>query len=260
MVAAIGRADALRAQGEDDAAVQALRDLAVEFADRRQVHSALADMLRRLERYEEATEAYNRVVSLIEPPDPIDWSIYYARGITYERTGKWPQAEADFKLALELEPDHPLVLNYLGYSWVDMGMHLEEAKGMIEKAVELRPDDGYITDSLGWVLYRLEDFEGAVSYLERAVELEPVDPIITDHLGDALWMVGRRIEARFQWKRAISFEPEEKDLPRIQRKLEVGLDQVLAEEAEDTAATEGADETETGSVDANDPAQKPNGG
>ncbi len=102
---------------------------------------------------------------------------------------------------------------------------------MIEKAVEQRPGDGYIVDSLGWVLYRLGDFDGAVEHLEKAVELRPVDPVINDHFGDSLWMVGRRIEARFQWKRSLSFEPKEEDAERIRRKLALGLDTVLAEEA-----------------------------
>ena len=103
---------------------------------------------------------------------------------------------------------------------------------MIEKAVEQRPEDGYIVDSLGWVLYRFGEFDRALKHLERAVELRPVDPVINDHFGDALWMVGRKIEARFQWKRALSFEPEEKDAVRMRRKLDVGLNIVLDEERE----------------------------
>ena len=125
------------------------------------------------------------------------WRLFYVRGIAFERLGEWPKAEADFLRALELEPDQPLVLNYLGYTWVEQGRNLDEARTMIEKAVELRPDDGYIVDSLGWVAYRLGDFEEAVRQLELAVELVPGDPIINDHLGDAYWQVGRLNEARF---------------------------------------------------------------
>ena len=115
------------------------------------------------------------------------------------------------------------MLNYLGYSWIEQGRNLEEASEMIERAVEMRPDDGYITDSLGWVQYRLGDFEKAVETMERAVELNPTDPVINDHYGDTLWMVGRKLEARFQWKRALSFKPEEEELKeRILAKLATG--------------------------------------
>lgn len=156
--------------------------------------------------------------------------MFYARGICYERAGDWPPAEADFLRALELAPEQPLVLNYLGYSWVEQGLHLDRARDMLERAVELRPRDGFIVDSLGWVLYRLGDYEGAVEKLERAVELQADDPTINDHLGDAYWRVGRRTEARFQWQRALSFEPESvEDVRRIRRKLEAGLDAVAPE-------------------------------
>ena len=139
-----------------------------------------------------------------------------------ERSGRWPEAETAFKTALSINPDQPYVLNYLGYSWVDRGENLQEALEMIEKAVDLRPNDGYIVDSLGWALYLLEDFNGAVVHLERAVELRPTDPTINDHLGDAYWMVGRRAEARFQWQRALTFEPEPELEQSIRSKLNPG--------------------------------------
>jgi len=126
------------------------------------------------------------------------------------------------------------VLNYLGYGLVEKRLKLDEAQKMIETAVAKRPDDGYITDSLGWVLYQFGKFEEAVAPMERAIELLPVDPIINDHLGDVYWKVGRKLEARFQWRRAMSFKPEEKDLARIRLKLEIGLDEVLKREAEQT--------------------------
>ncbi|MEM9972515.1 MAG: tetratricopeptide repeat protein, partial [Pseudomonadota bacterium] len=139
-------------------------------------------------------------------------------------------AEADFRRALELNPGQPQVLNFLGYSLVEQRRNLDEALGMIEQAVASRPDSGYIVDSLAWVYYRLGRFEDAVEPMERAVELLPTDPIINDHLGDVYWMVGREREARFQWERALSFEPEEEDATRIRLKLEIGLDEVLAQE------------------------------
>src|SRR5690606_7892172 len=151
------------------------------------------------------------------------WSILYFRGIAHERSGRWQLAEADFLKALELEPEHPYVMNYLAYSWVEKGENYDRALDMLRRAVDLRPQDGYIVDSLGWVFYRLGEYEKAVEHLERAIELNPTDPVINDHLGDAYWKVGRRQEARFQWKRALNFEPEEADIPRIQAKIERGL-------------------------------------
>jgi len=123
------------------------------------------------------------------------------------------------------------VLNYLGYSLVEQQVKLDEALAMIETAVAERPESGYITDSLGWVFYRLGRYEEAVAPMERAVSLLPVDPIVNDHLGDVYWKVDRKREAEFQWKRALSFDPGEEETARIQRKLDVGLDVVLEEEA-----------------------------
>jgi Flp pilus assembly protein TadD len=148
--------------------------------------------------------------------------MFYFRGITYERTDRWENAEADFKKALELYPEQPLVLNYLGYSWVDKGMNLSEALEMIRKAVELRPNDGYIVDSLGWAYYRLGRWNDAVTELERAVSLRPDDPVINDHLGDAYWKAGRTLEAQFQWRHARDFGAEGKELERILKKIAEG--------------------------------------
>ena len=231
--AELGRADALMALERQDEAVVVLESLSAAYPSELDAQLGLAAALRRTERWTDSAAAYDRALDLIEPIERRHWSVFYERGIAHERAGDWPDAEADFQRALELSPDNPLVLNYLGYSWVEMHMHLDEAQAMIEKAVEQRPDDGYITDSLGWVLYRLDKFEEAVPHLERAVELTPTDPIINDHLGDALWMVGRKREARFQWSRAMSFDPEEKDAERIRAKLDRGLDAVLADERAD---------------------------
>ena len=228
--AEMGRAEALRRAGRSDAAIKVLQQLAESHAEIALVHQTLGDALRRLERYDEASQAYDQAVALHEIPDRQHWILYFARGITHERSDRWPLAEADFRLALELSPDQPQVLNYLGYSLVELRQNLDEALGMIESAVQARPDDGYITDSLGWVLYRLGRFDEAAVHMERAAQLTPTDPIISDHLGDVYWAVGRTLEARFQWRRAMSFDPEEDDVIRIRRKLEVGLDRVLEEE------------------------------
>lgn len=228
----IRRANTQRAAGDAEGGLATLEALAESHGERIEVQSALGDALRVAERHLDAAEAYSRAIELIDTPQQPHWVLYYTRAIAYERGGEWDAAEADFRKALELQPDQPLVLNYLGYSLVEQRRDLDEALDMIERAVAGQPDDGYITDSLGWVYYRLGRYEEAVEPMLRAVELVPDDPILNDHLGDVLWKVGRRREAEFQWRRALSFGPaEDLDMDRVRRKLEVGLDKVLEEEA-----------------------------
>ena len=203
-----------------------LRAMAAENPGNTEPLVNLGDIMRGRERFADAVLAYDQAIARVTKMERRHWSMLYARGIALERSKQWPRAEADFLKALEFEPEQPYVLNYLGYSWVDQGLHLDEAQEMIKKAVKLRPNDGYIVDSLGWVFYRLGDFEGAARELERAVELRPDDPVINDHLGDAYWKVGRRQEARFQWVRALSLEPE----PALQGTLEAKLKSGLVDE------------------------------
>ncbi|MFN3260599.1 MAG: tetratricopeptide repeat protein [Pikeienuella sp.] len=236
--AEIGRAEALFRMDRADEAAEALKALTRRAPDALEAHIALGDILRRTERFREAAAAYDAATNIAESAGRANWALYYQRAISYERSQQWEKAEADFFKALELEPDQPLVLNYLGYSWLERRERLDEAMDMIRKAVAARPEDGYIVDSLGWGFFLLEDYPAAVRELQRAVELRPVDPVINDHFGDALWMVGRKREAEFQWRRALSFDPEEKDRERIRRKLDVGLDVVRAEEVAAEAAPE----------------------
>ena len=220
-----------REAGDADGAIATLQALAKDRPDQLEVQAALGDNLRMSERFAEAAEAYGAAIALLGAPQPAQWGLYYSRAISYERSGQWPQAEPDFREALKLAPDQPMVQNYLGYSLVEQQRDLDEALGLIQAAVSEEPDNGFITDSLGWVLYRLGRYDEAVSPMLRAVELEPVDPVINDHLGDVLWKVGRKREATFQWKRALSFGPsEDLDMDRVRRKLDVGLDQVLNDE------------------------------
>lgn len=231
ITAQIRRASTQRAAGDPGAGIATLQELAQGYPDRIEVQSSLGDALRTEGRYAEAVTAYDAAVGLVKEPTQAHWPLYYTRGMANERAGNWPAAESDFREALKLEPDQPQVLNNLGYSMVEKHENLDEALGMIETAVKAEPEDGYITDSLGWVLYRLGRYEDAVKPMLRAVELTPDDPIINDHLGDVLWKVGRKREAEFQWRRALSFGPaEDLDMDRIRRKLDVGLDQVLAGE------------------------------
>lgn len=209
--------------GRVDEAVAELEKVAEARPDWAEPLVRMGHILRGEERFAEAADAYDRALARIGDLQPHHWSLLYTRGIALERSKQWARAEADFLRALEFQPDQPYVLNYLGYSWVDQGVNLDRAKAMIEKAVELRPRDGFIVDSLGWALYRLGDYQGAVGHLERAVELRPEDPVINDHLGDAYWKVGRHREARFQWRRALSLEPEETLVAPIRDKLRDGL-------------------------------------
>jgi tetratricopeptide (TPR) repeat protein len=184
---------------------------------------ALGNIQRGRKEFAECADTYGKAIDTIANPDKSNWVVFYFRGICYERSHQWPSAEADMKKALELFPEQPLVLNYLGYSWVDQGAHLDDGMDMIRRAVEQRPDDGYIVDSLGWAYFRTGNYDEAVKNLERAVELKPDDPTINDHLGDAYWRVGRTLEAHYQWSQAKDLGPEKEDLPKIEAKIKDGL-------------------------------------
>ncbi|MBP7001563.1 tetratricopeptide repeat protein [Amaricoccus sp.] len=225
VTAEIRRAETQRAAGDAAAGIATLQALAASHGDSLEVQAALADQLRMAERYADAAAAYSAAIGIVGTPQPPHWGLYYSRAISYERAGDWTKAETDFREALALQPGQPSVQNYLGYSLVEQGRNLDEALALIEQAVAGQPDDGYITDSLGWVLYRLGRYEEALPHMLRAVELEPVDPIINDHLGDVLWKVGRKREAEFQWRRALSFGPApDLDMDRLRTKLAVGLE------------------------------------
>jgi tetratricopeptide (TPR) repeat protein len=205
-------------------AIAALKAMTAENTELVAAQMQLGDILRNKKRYAEAVTAYEEAIRRsagLGLPDR--WTMYYDRGVALERSGQWARAEADLLRALELKPDQPMVLNYLGYSWIDRGENLEKGLKMIEKAVELRPEDGYIIDSLGWARYRMGDYAGAVEYLEKAIELVPEDPTINDHLGDAYWRTDRLVEARYQWRRALQFGPQESEVKPIEAKLEHGL-------------------------------------
>ena len=206
----------------DDAAAEFNR-LAAERPERADALVELGNLMRSHERFPEAVEAYDQALARIGTPDRRHWTLLYYRGVALQRSGEWTRAEADFLKALELEPDQPHVLNYLAYTWVERGENFDRALDMLHKAVSLRPDDGYIVDSLGWVFYRLGRYEEAVVELEKAIELRPNDPVINDHLGDAYWRVGRKHEARYQWQRALSFKPDADQVAPIQAKLQNGL-------------------------------------
>jgi len=205
---------------EADQHLQAVVDAHPRNAD---ALTALANLQRSRKLYDAAAATYTRALEIPGTPEKSKWLLYYYRGISNERRKNWPSAEADLKKALELFPDQPSVLNYLGYSWVDQGINLDEAFRMLRRAVDLKPRDGYIVDSLGWAYYRLGRWDDAVRELEKAIDLKPSDPVINDHLGDAYWRIGRKLEAQFQWNHARDLNPEPEDLPRILDKIKNGM-------------------------------------
>jgi tetratricopeptide (TPR) repeat protein len=219
----IRRASNLDQQERTDEGIAVLKDLIRDHPQDLRPLEAIATMLRGRKRYREAIKYYDRIIDAAGEPEPSHWTYWYARGTSHERLKDWPSAERDLLFANNLNPDQPLILNYLGYSWVDRNMNLNQGLEYIERAVELKPDDGYIVDSLGWAHFRLGDYAKAAEHLERAVELRPSDPILNDHLGDALWRIGRIREARFQWEQALTLEPEAEDERRIRDKLARGL-------------------------------------
>lgn len=216
--------------GDRDEALRRLNNIVISRPDDLDAVSVLGDLLRYDEQYTKAAQTYTKALELTGGDNPSDWRFYYVRGIAYERAKEWPKAEADFLKALELNPDQPAVLNYLGYSWIDQDMHLEPALEMIEKAVEAQPQDGYIIDSLGWAFYKLGRTEEAVATLEQAVLLRPNDAEINDHLGDAYWKAGRKLEAKFQWNVAASVDEVGNVRERVAPKLVDGLTEANATE------------------------------
>jgi tetratricopeptide (TPR) repeat protein len=213
----------LDALGKSDEALKRLRTIVADHPQNAEALSALADLDRSHKNFIASADGYTRVLALTSPTEKSQWAIYYFRGVDYERAKQWEKAEADFKKALDLYPEQPLVLNYLGYSWADQGIHLDEAFKMLRRAVELQPEDGYIVDSLGWAHYKLGHYDEAVKLLERAIELKPGDPVINDHLGDAYWRAGRQLDAQFQWNHARDLNPDPEELPKILVKIDKGL-------------------------------------
>ncbi|WP_052401916.1 tetratricopeptide repeat protein [Muricoccus aerilatus] len=227
-LAALRRAALLSRLGRGEEAVVLLRRMADAQPGAPQPAVAIADVLRAQGRHAEAAAAYGVAIERLPRPGAADWPLYYARAVVRELAGDWPAAEADLRQALALSPDQPSVLNHLAYAWVERGERLDEARGMLERAVAARPQDGNIADSLGWALFRTGDLAGAIRWLERAAELEARSAVINDHLGDAYWAAGRRAEAGFQWRRALGMELEAGDAARVEAKLRDGLPSATA--------------------------------
>jgi len=225
----------LDAADRSDEAIKILKAVTAEDPKDLEAIMALGNIERGRKKFADCAQTYSLGIDALPANnDKANSVYYYYRGICEERSKQWTKAEADMRKALELQPEQPHVLNYLGYSWIDQGINLDEGMKMIKRAVEQRPDDGYIVDSLGWAYYRIGNYEDAVKNLERAIDLKPEDPTINDHLGDAYWRIGRTLEAKFQWAHARDLKPEPEELPKIEAKIENGL-------PEDTSSAASAD-------------------
>ncbi|MBK5912335.1 hypothetical protein CCR85_12650 [Rhodothalassium salexigens] len=218
-----GAAVALAQTGRSDEAVAALErhlEVAPEDSDS---WITLGDLKRQDGDFDAAEDAYSRAIVLLEVDETVGWYPYFARAIAYEQTDRWPEAEADLKRAMAIRPDQADVLNYLGYSWIDRGLHLDAGMDLIERAMDLEPGNGFIIDSMGWAHYLRGNYDQAVAFLEQAIVEEPDDPTISDHLGDAYWQVGRHLEARYQWEHALTLTDAADTQAAIRDKLTYGL-------------------------------------
>jgi tetratricopeptide (TPR) repeat protein len=214
----------LDAADRSDEAIKILKGVTAEDPKDVEAIMALANIERGRKKFADCAQTYAQgIAAMPDANEKNNWVYYYYRGICEERSKQWNKAEADMRKALQLQPEQPHVLNYLGYSWIDQGINLDEGMKMIKRAVDQRPDDGYIVDSLGWAYYRIGNYEDAVKNLERAIDLKPEDPTINDHLGDAYWRTGRTLEAKFQWAHAHDLKPEPEELPKIEAKIQNGL-------------------------------------
>ena len=183
-----------------------------------------AKFLKNNEKFEESIFYYDKVISKIKKNHPLYVEATDGRGVAYERIGDWDKAEKDLLASLEIDPDQAYVLNYLAYSWIEQGVKIKKSLNMLEKANKLRSNDPYITDSLGWALFKLERYKESKDYLQLAVKLLPGDPIVNDHYGDALWKNGNEIQARYYWNYVLSLKKTEDELKRnIKEKLIKGL-------------------------------------
>ncbi len=183
-----------------------------------------AEFLKRNEKFKEAIDYYSKALKLINKNHKLYAPITDGRGVAYERIGEWDKAEKDFLNSLSVKPDQAYVINYLAYSWIEQGVKIEKSLKMLEKANELKKNDGYITDSLGWALFKLKRFKDASKYLQTAVQIMPSDPVVNDHYGDSLWMTGEKLQARYYWNYVLNLEKAEDKLKeKIKNKIIFGL-------------------------------------
>lgn len=216
--------------GDQPRAIAMLQKLAENKEMRQMALSNLGDIYRRNEDFANALKAYDEALA-DAPVTAQQWPLIYARGMALERLNNWERAEKDLLQALAFQPDNPMILNFIGYSWAEKGVHMDKALEYIRRAVAMRPDDGYIVDSLGWALFRSGNYKESVEWLERAVSIVADDSTILDHLGDAYWQMGRKNEARYKWRRAHELSRDLDFRTTVERKLQQGIDPVPAQVA-----------------------------
>ena len=183
-----------------------------------------AEFLKNNEEFKKSIDYYSKILNMIGKDHPLYPEVTDGRGVSYERIGEWDMAEKDLLASLKAKPDQAYVINYLAYSWIEQGIKIKKSLSMLEKANEIKSNDPYIIDSLGWALFKLKRYKESKKYLQMAVKLMPADPIVNDHYGDVLWKSGEEIQARYYWNYVLNLEKAEKDLKdKIEKKLITGL-------------------------------------
>ena len=183
-----------------------------------------AEFLKNNEKYEESIEYYTKVINIIDRKNNLYGQAHDGRGVAHERTDQWNEAEMDLLNSLSVTPNDAYVINYLAYSWIEKGINIEKSLNMLKKANRLRPNDGYIIDSLGWALFKLKNYKESKKYLQQAVRLMASDPVINDHYADSLWMNNNSIQARYYWNYVLKLKKtKEKLKKKIELKLLFGL-------------------------------------
>ncbi len=220
-LAALRRAVLLARLSQDAEARKTLDELSADYPWSPEPQLALGDLLREQSHFLDAAAAYTKALALLPTDSPARWLVYYDRGMSYDQGGEWPHAQADLQEALKLSPGQPYVLNYLGYSWAVKRQHMAEARRMVEQALQAVPNDGAIIDSLGYVMLQQGQADAAVKTLTKAVNLEPEDATINAHLGDAYAAAGQRLQAIFQWRRALQLGPDAHLASELLAKLEM---------------------------------------
>lgn len=224
-VAQLKKSTSFVLQNDYQSSINVLLPIARDNPKNYQVLLELADSYRMNEEYKKAISNYNQAIKSLDKIESKHWIAYYTLGIAYDKNGDFKNSQKNLKKSLELKPDNFLTLNYLGYSWLDRGVNIEEAFAMIVKSYNQMPNSGHITDSLGWAFYKLNKYDYAVKYLDKASELEPANALISDHLGDVYWQSGRKTEAVYQWERALILEKDikEVDIKQVEEKISNGL-------------------------------------
>nr|WP_246587210.1 tetratricopeptide repeat protein [Stakelama flava] len=219
-MAKVERRAVLSRAGQADQALELAKALASDDSATVEDVRAYGDLLADAERYSQAADAYGRAIAMTD--GSAGWALYLQRGGALEQAGDWQAALPLLEKAVEMAPDEPVALNYLGYARVERGEDVAKAQAMLERALKLKPDDPSITDSVAWAYYKQGRVAQAVPLLEKAAQAEPADVTINEHLGDAYWRAGRKYEARYAW-RAAAIYAEAADAQRLQQKIANGL-------------------------------------